>query len=63
MRYVNQGPSIKLDCSYPERHERAHQNHPVTGRLVCLICHPPAQYIEEWKRREAQEHVIDDAAG
>ena len=29
-------------CARPDRHAARHHAHPITGRVVCWICHPPA---------------------
>ena len=28
-------------CCHGERHAAHHHRHPVTGRAVCWVCHPP----------------------
>lgn len=30
-----------VECVQAVRHRRHHQPHPITGRLVCHVCHPP----------------------
>lgn len=41
-------PVIELGfCAYSEEHVEFHVPHPVNGRLVCLVCHPPAQYLRQ----------------
>lgn len=53
------GRPIRLDCSYPDEHGDAHHEHPKTGRLVCLICHPPAYLLREWaERRESGPSAV-----
>ena len=34
-----------VDCSYHDEHKPRHEEHPETGRLVCMICHPPMPKI------------------
>jgi hypothetical protein len=31
----------EVECAYATRHREHHHPHPVTGRLVCHVCHPP----------------------
>lgn len=34
-------PIVAIDCSYPEDHARYHEPHPTTGKIICMLCHPP----------------------
>jgi hypothetical protein len=36
-----------VDCAHRTQHQGHHRRHPVTGRLVCLVCHPPAAWLEK----------------
>jgi hypothetical protein len=36
------GGQPTVECCQPVRHRHHHQPHPITGRGVCGVCHPPA---------------------
>lgn len=44
-RLLGHQAALQVDCPYPAQHAQHHHPHPATGRLVCHLCHTPANVL------------------
>ncbi len=49
---VRQLHELATDCVGPNAHSAHHHAHPLTGRLVCHACHPPADSLTDGRGRQ-----------
>lgn len=47
---------VAIDCSYRKAHFQHHHLHPLGGRLVCHVCHPPAEVLMTNPQQEINPH-------